>query len=47
MDESIIKQITGDYAITVRKLYENEFRVYSHGKDLADDETRAGDTGNG
>ena len=25
MDESIIKQITGEYAITVRKLYENEF----------------------
>jgi len=25
MDESIIKQITGEYSITVRKLYENEF----------------------
>jgi P4 family phage/plasmid primase-like protien len=25
MDESIIKQITGEYAITARKLYENEF----------------------
>jgi P4 family phage/plasmid primase-like protien len=25
MDEAIIKQITGEYVITVRKLYENEF----------------------
>jgi P4 family phage/plasmid primase-like protien len=25
MDESIIKQLTGEYSITVRKLYENEF----------------------
>ena len=25
MDESIIKQLTGEYAMTVRKLYENEF----------------------
>jgi hypothetical protein len=47
MDESIIKQITGEYAITVRKLYENESRVHSHGKDLADHEPRAGDPGDG
>ena len=25
MDEAVIKQLTGEYAITVRKLYENEF----------------------
>ncbi|MFA4877496.1 MAG: phage/plasmid primase, P4 family [Methanoregula sp.] len=25
MDEAIVKQLTGEYAITVRKLYENEF----------------------
>jgi hypothetical protein len=33
-DEGLKKR--GSRTITVRKHYENEFRVHSHGKDLAD-----------
>jgi len=45
--ESVVKQLTGDDAITVRRLYGERVRVPSRGENLPRDKPRAPDPGHG